>query len=170
MLCHALIIGLCILMPSGGLMRSQHGTRWVLVHLEVARERAAMKEVNSLVVVVTFMHQHSCSFPCICHNNATLIFTSMWTSHLCTNRFGTKSEWCCHLLDNGTFSLSLNHVVPLEIIIENIVVTLTNIVPKDGGTQFVEWLLSCYFRRITCRFWFRYWLFWWKRTGNGNKW
>jgi hypothetical protein len=30
--------------------------------------------------------------------------------------------------------------VPPEINIENIDVTLTKIVPKDGGEQFVEWL------------------------------
>jgi hypothetical protein len=29
----------------------------------------------------------------------------------------------------------LNHIVPPEINIENIVVTLTSIVPKDGGAQ-----------------------------------
>jgi hypothetical protein len=35
---------------------------------------------------------------------------------------------------------ALNHVVPPELNIENIVVTLTKIVPKDGGVQFGEWL------------------------------
>jgi hypothetical protein len=44
------------------------------------------------------MHQHSRSVPCVCRNNTTLIFTSMRTSHLCTDRFEMKSEWCCHLL------------------------------------------------------------------------
>jgi hypothetical protein len=33
----------------------------------------------------------------------------------------------------------LNHIVPPEINIKNIVVTLNSIVPKDGGVQFVEW-------------------------------
>jgi hypothetical protein len=32
----------------------------------------------------------------------------------------------------------LNHVVSLEINIENIVVTLTNVVPKDGGAQLLN--------------------------------
>jgi hypothetical protein len=32
----------------------------------------------------------------------------------------------------------LNHIVPPEINIENIVVTLTNIVPKDGGANLLN--------------------------------
>jgi hypothetical protein len=54
--------------------------------------------ISSFAAVVAFMHQHSHSIPCVCRNYATLIFTSMRTSRLCTDRFQTKSEWCCHLL------------------------------------------------------------------------
>jgi hypothetical protein len=54
--------------------------------------------LNSFAVVVTFVHQHSCSVTCVCRKNATLIFTSMQTSCLCTSLFETKSKPCCHLL------------------------------------------------------------------------